>query len=113
MENIIWTLRVRNEEVLQREKEERNILQTIKRRKAKWIVYILRRSCLIKNIIEGKAEERIEVTGRLGRRRRKLLENFKDARVPEVKREAPGLTCGEVALEGCMDLSQDTLRMNE
>jgi hypothetical protein len=34
MEKIIWTDRVRNEEVLHRVKEERNILHTIKRRKA-------------------------------------------------------------------------------
>ena len=32
MEKIIWTDRVSNEEVLKRGKEERNILQTIKRR---------------------------------------------------------------------------------
>ena len=72
MENISWTDRVRNEEVLQRVKEERNILQTIKRRKAKWIVYILRRNCLIKHIIEGKVEG-IEIRGRRGKRSRKLL----------------------------------------
>ena len=70
---------MRNEEVLQREKE-RNILQVIKRRKARRFVYILRRSCLIKHTIEGKAEGRIEVTGRRGRRRWKLLEDLKDAR---------------------------------
>ena len=42
---IIWTDRVRNEEVLglHRVKEERNILQAIKRRKANWIGHILRR----------------------------------------------------------------------
>jgi hypothetical protein len=34
MEKISWTDRVRNEEVLHRVKEERNILRTIKRRKA-------------------------------------------------------------------------------
>jgi hypothetical protein len=34
MEKISWTDQVRNEEVLQRVKEERNILQTIRRKKA-------------------------------------------------------------------------------
>jgi hypothetical protein len=34
MEKISWTDRVRNEEVLHRVKEERNIVHTIKRRKA-------------------------------------------------------------------------------
>jgi hypothetical protein len=32
MEKISWTDRVRNEEVLQRVKEERNIVHTVKRR---------------------------------------------------------------------------------
>jgi hypothetical protein len=34
MEKIIWIDRVRNEEVLHRVKEERNVVHTIKRRKA-------------------------------------------------------------------------------
>ena len=45
--------RVRNEEVLYRVEEERNIIHTIKRRKADWIAYILRRKCLLKHVIEG------------------------------------------------------------
>jgi hypothetical protein len=65
---ISWTNRVRNEEVLYRVKEERNIVHTIKRRKANWIGHILRRNCLLKHDIEGKLEGRIEVTGRRGRR---------------------------------------------
>ena len=58
----------------QRVKEERNILQKTERRKAKWISHILRRNCLLKLVIEGKIEEKIEVTGRRGRRRKKLLD---------------------------------------
>jgi hypothetical protein len=37
-----------------RVKEDRNILQTIKRRKANWIGHILCRNCLLKHFIEGK-----------------------------------------------------------
>jgi hypothetical protein len=48
--------------------EERNILQTVKRKKANWIGHMLRRNCLLKHVIEGKIEGRIEVTGRRGRR---------------------------------------------
>jgi hypothetical protein len=48
------TNRVRNEEVLHRVKEERNILHTIKRRKANWIGHILRTNCLLKHVIEGE-----------------------------------------------------------
>ena len=51
-------------------KEERNILYTVKRRKAKWIGHSWRRNCLIKHVIEGKIEGRIEVTGRRRRRRK-------------------------------------------
>jgi hypothetical protein len=71
---------VRNEEVLHRVKEERNILHTIKRRKANWIGHILRRNCLLKHVIEGKLEERIEMTGRRGRRRKQLLDDLKEKR---------------------------------
>jgi hypothetical protein len=70
MEKISWTDRVRNEEVLHRVKEERNIVHTIKRRKANWIGHILRRNCLLKHVIEVKLEGRIEMTGRRGRRRK-------------------------------------------
>jgi len=45
-----------------------------KRRKAKWIVHILRRNCLLKHVIEGKIEGRVEVTGRRERRRKQLLD---------------------------------------
>jgi hypothetical protein len=55
---------VRNEEVLRRVKEERNILQTTKRRNDSWIRHILRRNCLLKHVIEGKLEGRLEMTGR-------------------------------------------------
>jgi hypothetical protein len=64
MEKTSWTNRVRNEEVLHRVKEERNILHTIKRIKGNWIGHILRRNCLLKHVIEGKLEGRIEMTGR-------------------------------------------------
>ena len=36
MEKISWTDSVRNEEVLSRVKEDRNIIHTVKRRKANW-----------------------------------------------------------------------------
>jgi hypothetical protein len=75
---ISWTDCVRNYEVLQKAEEEKNILQTIQRRKASWIVHILRRNCLLKYGIEGKIEGRIEVTGKRGRRRKKLLYDLKE-----------------------------------
>ena len=45
MEKIIWTDHVRNEEVLLRVNEQRNILHEIRKRKANWIGHILRRNC--------------------------------------------------------------------
>jgi hypothetical protein len=89
MEKISWTNRVRNEEVLHRVKEERNILHTIKRRKANWIGHILRRNCLLKHVIEGKLEGRIEMTGRRGRRSKQLLDDLKEKkRYWKLKEEA-------------------------
>jgi hypothetical protein len=49
-----WTDGVRNEEILCRVKEEKNMLRTAKRRKANWIGPILRRSWLLKHVIERK-----------------------------------------------------------
>jgi hypothetical protein len=45
---------VRNEEVLHRVKEERNIIHTMKRKKANWTGHILSRNCLIKYLNERK-----------------------------------------------------------
>jgi hypothetical protein len=80
LEKVSWTDRVGNEEALHRVKEERNILHTVKRRKANWIGHVLRRNCLLKQVIEGKLEGRMEVTGRRGRRRKQLLYDFKEKR---------------------------------
>jgi hypothetical protein len=61
---INWTVRVRNEEMLLRVNEQRNILHEIRKRKANWIGHILRRNCLLKQVIEGKIKGEIEVTRR-------------------------------------------------
>ena len=45
--------------MLRRVKEERNIVQTVKRRKGNWIGHTLRRNCLLKQVIEGKIEGKI------------------------------------------------------
>jgi len=71
-----WTDHVRNEDVLLRVKEQRNILHEIRKRKANWIGQILRRNCLLQRVTEGKIQVGIEVTGRRGRRRRKLLDDL-------------------------------------
>ena len=80
MEKISWTDHVRNEVVLLRIKKQRNILHEISKWKANWIGHILRRNCLLQKVIEGKIKGGIEVTGRRGRRRRKLLDDLKERR---------------------------------
>jgi hypothetical protein len=64
MEKIIWTALVRNEKVLPRVQEDRNIPHTIKRKKANWICHMSRRIRFLNFIIEGKLEGKMEVTGR-------------------------------------------------
>ena len=61
--------------MLQRVKEERNILQTIKRRKISCISHILRRNFLLKHGTEGTTEKRVEVAGRRGRRGKQLQDD--------------------------------------
>jgi len=63
---ISWTDHVRNEEVLLRVKEQRNILHERIKQKANWIGHILRRNCLLQQVIERKIEGGIEVAGRRG-----------------------------------------------
>ena len=71
---------MKNEEVLLRVEEQRKILHEIKKRKANWFGHILRRNYLLKQVIEGKIKEEMEVTRRRGRRRKKLLDDLKDRR---------------------------------
>ena len=49
---ISWTDRVKNEEVLHRKKEERNIVPTAEQRKASCVGHTLHRNCLLKLVIE-------------------------------------------------------------
>jgi len=80
MEKISWTDHVRNDEVLLRVKEQRNILHETRKRKDNWIGHIFRSNCLLQRVIEGKTKGGIEVTGRRGRRHRKLLDDLKKRR---------------------------------
>jgi hypothetical protein len=89
MEKISLTDHVRNEEVLLRVSEQRNILHKLRKRKANWIGHILHRNCLLKEVIERKIKGRIEVTRRRGRRCKKLLDDLGDRRgYSDLKQEA-------------------------
>ena len=70
---------MRNEVLLQ-VNEQRNIIHEIRKLMANLIGYILRRNCLLKQVIEGKIKGEVEVTRRQGRRRKKLLDDLKDRR---------------------------------
>jgi hypothetical protein len=80
MDYVSWTDHVRYEEVLIRDKEQSYILHEISKWKANWIGHILRRNCLLRQVIEGKTKRGIEVTGRRGRRRMKLLGDLQERR---------------------------------
>jgi len=63
----------------------------------------LRRNCLLKHVIEGKIEGRIEVTGRRRRRRKQLSDDLAERKEYwKLKEEA---LCGELALEGAKYVS--------
>jgi len=84
---IFYIRSVKNEKLLRRVKEERNILHTIKRRGVDWISYILRKNCLLQNCRSDRTERSWE------RRRKQLLDDFKKTRrYGELKEEALGST---------------------
>jgi hypothetical protein len=99
MEKISWTDHVRNEDVLRRVMEQTNNLHEIRKRKTNWIGHILRRNCLPQRVTEGKIQGGIEVTGRQGRRRRKLLDDLTERRGYSHLKEGSLYRCGELALE--------------
>ena len=81
-----WTERAKNKEVLlQRVKEGKNILHTIKHKNVNLIGHMLCKKCLVRHVIEGK----IKGTGRRGRRRKQLLQYCKEKTRPcNLKEEA-------------------------
>jgi hypothetical protein len=52
----------------------------ISKQKANWIGHNLPRNCLLQQVIEGKMKGGMEVTGRQGRRHRKLLDDLKEGK---------------------------------
>ena len=80
MEAVSWTECVKNKEVLQRVKEDKSSLRTVRTRKASWNGNTLSRNCLLKHVTGGKIEGRREVKRRRGRRRNQLLDDLKETR---------------------------------
>jgi hypothetical protein len=90
---------VKNEEVLQGVKEERNILYTRKWRKTNWVGHILHRNCLRKHITERMTEWK----RRRGKWSKLLLDGLKGGEILEFERSTGSLS-REVALEEAIDL---------
>jgi hypothetical protein len=103
---------VRNEEVLLIVKKQRNILHEIRKWKANWIGHILHRNCLLRRVIEGKIKEGVEVTGKRGRRRRKLLDDLKERRgYSHLKEEALDRTVWRARVRrGCGPVVRQTAK---
>ena len=97
--------------MLLRVNEQRNILHEIRKRKTNWVGHILRRNCLLKQVIEGKIKGEIEVTRRRGRRRKKLRNDLKDRRgYSHLKEEALDRSTWKNILEDALDLSSGRIK---
>jgi hypothetical protein len=106
MEKISWTDHVKNGEVSHRVKKQRNILHTVKIRKANLIGDILRRNCFLKHVFEGKREG----TERQGIRHKQQLGKLKDIReYGKLEEEAPDCTVWGTGLEMAMDMLYNSL----
>ena len=87
-------------------------MHAVKQRKANLFVHRLRWNCFIRQVIEGKMEEK----KRRGRRRKQILEALRKRAFPgKWKRKLLIVLSGELVVEEAMNLSQDRLRnkMNE
>jgi len=61
---------------IQRGEEQKKIPKTTKGTTANWIGHILRRNCMLRHIIQGMIEGRIEEGGRRRRKREKPLDDL-------------------------------------
>jgi len=96
---------MRKEAVLFGVRGEKNVLQTIKSRKAKCFCHILRRNCLLEHTIEGNIEGK-KVRGRRGRRCEQPLDDLKEKiKYSKLKVEALDRTLWLPLSEEVVDLS--------
>ena len=75
MERISWTDCMKSE-ILETDKEERNILHTMKQGKDSWICHIIHKSCLLKHAIKGQ----LKGMERPKRRSKHLFADLKEMR---------------------------------
>ncbi len=84
MERISYTERKTNEEVLELVGERRTIMETIIKRKKKWIGHVLRTEGIMRDVIEGRMEGRRS----RGRPRLGMLDELKEGSYVKMKRRA-------------------------
>jgi len=73
-----WTDRVRNEEVLLREKEEMNFVRTVKRGKVKWVGHILCWNFLFKHVTEEKVEGNDKSDGKMTKKMEAAINDLQE-----------------------------------
>jgi hypothetical protein len=70
------------------------------------IGHIWCKNCLLKHVIEGKIEGKMQVTERRGRRRKQLLHYLQKKKgYLKLQEESLARICGKIAFEGAVDLS--------
>jgi len=74
-------------------------------KKPNWNGHTLRRNCLLKYVIQGQVQGRMEVIGRRGGGRQQLLDDLKEIREHCKLKEEALYLCGKFALEEAMNLS--------
>ena len=80
MEKIKWSEKVINEQVLERIREKRTLLNNILPRKVNWIDHALRGNCLLRDAIKRHMAEVKGVRRRRRRRRIQLLDDLRKRR---------------------------------
>jgi len=83
MLKISWVDKVSNAELLQKVQENKSILDTVQRRKFRWIGHILRHDSLLRDIIEGRMKGKVT----RGRKRLQMLSDVISKSYEELKRE--------------------------
>ena len=85
MENVKWTDKMTNVDVLKLVNETQQLVPEIRRRKRRWIGHILRHESLLQTVLEGRMEGKRP----RGRKRIMMLDDIKDGRNYEkMKRRA-------------------------
>ena len=82
VEKVSWTERKTNEEVLTMMGERRQLIRRIIKTKKRWIGHVLRGNGLLKEVIEGRIDERRP----RGRKRLRMLSELKEDGYAKMKR---------------------------